>query len=312
MRCLVTGAAGFVGSHLSEALIKKGHKVTGVDCFIDYYPRSLKEKNLQGLKKDKNFTFIEKNLLGIDLKELVSKNDSVFHQAAQAGVRASWGEDFQIYTDCNISATQCLLEACIGMKLKKFVFASSSSVYGDSRSIPMKEDDTLYPLSPYGVTKMASEALCYLYWKSFSVPTVSLRYFTVYGPRQRPDMAFNRFGRAILDDKEISIYGDGEQTRDFTFFSDIVKANILAMEKGEEGSTYNIGGGSRVSVNEVLKTLENISKKSINVKYHEPQKGDMRHTFADTTKANKELGYQPTVNLKDGLEKEYQWLKGGK
>jgi len=312
MRCLVTGAAGFIGSHLSEALIKEGHQVTGIDCFIDYYPRALKEENIKGLKEESRFTFIEKNLLEMNLREIVSGIDCIFHQAAQAGVRASWGKDFRIYTENNINATQELLEACIGAKIKRFVFASSSSLYGDAANIPMKEGDTLYPVSPYGVSKMASEALCYLYWRNFSIPTVSLRYFTVYGPRQRPDMAFNRFIRAILDEKEIVIYGDGKQTRDFTYITDIVKANILASEKGKNGETYNIGGGSRVSINDVLKTLEALSEKKIRVTYQECEKGDMKHTFADTEKAKKQLGYSPEIILREGLEKEYQWLKGGR
>ncbi|HUU50473.1 MAG TPA: GDP-mannose 4,6-dehydratase [Nitrospinota bacterium] len=310
MRCLVTGVAGFIGSHLSEALIKGGHTVTGIDCFTNYYPRTLKEKNIKMLRKDKNFTFIEGNLLDFNLKEIVSQTDYIFHQAAQAGVRASWGDDFKIYTENNINATQRLLEASIGTKLKRFIFASSSSVYGDIKNFPMREGDTLYPLSPYGVSKMASESLCYLYWKSFSLPVISLRYFTVYGPRQRPDMAFHRFVKSILKDKEISIYGDGNQTRDFTYVSDIIKANILAMERGDEGNTYNIGGGSKVSINEVLKILEKISGKNIKVKYNEPEKGDMRHTWADINKAKNDLGYFPTVGLEDGLEKEFKWLKG--
>jgi len=310
MKCLVTGVAGFIGSPLSEALIKGGHTVTGIDCFTNYYPRTLKEKNIEMLRKDKNFTFIEGNLLDYNLKEIVSQTDYIFHQAAQAGVRASWGDDFKIYTENNINATQRLLEASIGTKLKRFIFASSSSVYGDTKNFPMREGDTLYPLSPYGVSKMASESLCYLYWKSFSLPVISLRYFTVYGPRQRPDMAFHRFIKSILKDKEISIYGDGNQTRDFTYVSDIIKANILAMERGDEGNTYNIGGGSKVSINEVLKILEKISGKNIKVKYNKPEKGDMKHTWADINKAKNDLGYFPTVGLEDGLEKEFKWLKG--
>lgn len=310
MRCLVTGAAGFIGSHLSEALIKEGHRVTGIDCFTDYYPRPLKENNIKDLKGNKNFTFIGENLLELDLKDIVSQADYVFHQAAQAGVRASWGNDFKIYTEHNINVTQRLLEASVTTKIKRFIFASSSSVYGDTKNMPMREGDTLYPLSPYGVSKMASESLCYLYWKGFFLPIISLRYFTVYGPRQRPDMAFNRFIKSILNNKEISIYGDGNQTRDFTYISDIVKANILAMERGDEGNIYNIGGGSRVSINEVLKILERISGKNIRVKYNKPEKGDMRHTWADINKAEKGLGYLPCIGLKEGLEKEYKWLKG--
>lgn len=309
MKCLVTGAAGFIGSHLSESLIREGYTVTGVDCFTDYYPRSQKEKNIGKLKKDKKFTFIESDLLRLDLKSIISQTDYIFHQAAQAGVRASWGDDFKIYTENNINVTQRLLEASIGTKIKRFIFASSSSVYGDARNIPMKEEDHLYPLSPYGVSKMACESLCYLYWRGFSLPVISLRYFTVFGPRQRPDMAFHRFIKSILNDKEISIYGDGNQTRDFTYISDIVKANISAMERGDEGGIYNIGGGSRVSLNDVLKILERITGKKIKVKYNKPEKGDMRHTWADIKRAEKDLNYLPSVGLEDGLEKEYKWLK---
>ena len=269
----------------------------------------MKEKNLENLKKSSNFAFIEGNLLNLDLAAIISDNDYIFHQAAQAGVRASWGKDFHIYTENNIKATQQMLEVCKEKKIAKLVFASSSSVYGDCKDIPMSENSIPLPVSPYGVSKLASEQLCYLYWRNFNVPVVSLRYFTVYGPRQRPDMAFNKFITAILKGEEIIMYGDGEQTRDFTYIDDIITANILAMDRGQDGRVYNIGGGSRVSLNKVIDMLAKISGKNPKVKQLEIQKGDMKDTLADITKANTELGYKPTVKLEDGLEKEYIWLK---
>ncbi|MBI5183570.1 MAG: NAD-dependent epimerase/dehydratase family protein [Nitrospinae bacterium] len=308
MRCLVTGTAGFIGSHLSERLIKEGHDVIGVDSFIDYYPRRLKEENLKIVLTSRNFRFIEKNILDLDLNSILNDIDYIFHQAAQAGVRASWGRDFKIYSDNNVLVTQVLLEGSKEKGIKRFIYASSSSVYGDTKDIPMREESFPLPVSPYGVTKLAGEELCYLYWKNFGLPVISLRYFTVYGPRQRPDMAFNRFITAILNDKEIHLYGDGEQTRDFTYISDIIEANILAMERGREGGVYNIGGGSRISINGVLGILKNIGKKEPEVRYMDVQKGDMRHTYADIKKAQDELGFSPYVRLEDGLKEEFNWL----
>jgi UDP-glucose 4-epimerase len=209
VRSLVTGTAGFIGSTLTEELLKKGHEVIGIDCFIDYYDRSLKENNMSSFIAHENFTLIEENLNYLDLKELVKDVDYIFHQAAQAGVRSSWGEDFEIYTHNNIMGTQRLLEAAKESKIKKFVYASSSSVYGDTDKLPMQETNRLQPVSPYGVSKLAGENLCYLYYKNFNVPTVSLRYFTVFGERQRPDMAFHIFIKAILQDKKLTIFGDG-------------------------------------------------------------------------------------------------------
>lgn len=309
MKCLVTGAAGFMGSHISERLIKDGHDVLGIDCFIDYYPRRLKEENLKGLLTSTNFTFIEKNILDLDLNSILNNIDYIFHQAAQAGVRASWGKDFKIYSDNNVLVTQILLEGSKGKGIKRFIYASSSSVYGDTKDIPMREDSYPLPVSPYGVTKLAGENLCYLYRKNFGIPVISLRYFTVYGPRQRPDMAFNRFITAILKDKEIHLYGDGEQTRDFTYISDIIEANILAMERGKEGEAYNIGGGSRISINGVLRILKDIGGKEPDVRYMEAQKGDMRHTYADIKKAKNELGFSTHVRLEEGLKEEFNFLK---
>lgn len=310
MKCLVTGAAGFLGSNISERLISMGAEVVGIDCFIDYYPRALKEKNLTNLWESKQFTFIEKSLLQVNLSELLDGVDYVFHQAAQAGVRASWGKDFEIYTENNIKATQQLLEACKDKPIKRLIYASSSSVYGDVKEFPMRETMFLQPVSPYGVSKLAAEHLCVLYWKNFKVPTISLRYFTVYGPRQRPDMAFNRFIKAILKGDTIHIYGDGKQTRDFTFVADAVQANISAMTNGTPGGVYNIGGGSRISVNDVLAILGRISGIEPKISYEERQKGDVQDTCADTTLAKKELLYEPKVGIEEGLRQEYEWLKG--
>ena len=212
----MTGAAGFIGSHLSEYLKRKGSKVVGIDNFMDYYPRFIKESNIADLRREENFEFIEASLLEVNLEKLLEGIDGVFHQSAQAGVRASWGENFKIYTDNNILATQKLLEACRQSRVKKFVYASSSSVYGDTKDLPMRESSLPCPVSPYGVSKLAAEHLCWLYYKNFGVPAVSLRYFTVYGARQRPDMAFHRFFRWALESKPLEVYGDGRQSRDFT------------------------------------------------------------------------------------------------
>ena len=235
MKALVTGAAGFIGSHLTAALLDRGADVTGIDCFTDYYPRAIKEANLGVNARRQGFHFVEGALQSTDLAALLEGKTHVFHLAAQAGVRKSWGSDFRIYTDNNVDATQRLLEACVGRPLHRFVYASSSSVYGDNVSIPMREDALPQPVSPYGVTKLAAEQLCYLYHANHRVPTTSVRYFTVYGPRQRPDMAFHRFIRAALRGDAITLYGDGEQTRDFTFVTDAVAATIAAGDQGELG-----------------------------------------------------------------------------
>jgi len=233
--------------------------------------------------------------------------DYVFHEAAHAGVRASWGKSFEIYTRNNIEATQKLLEFYKDLSIKKFVYASSSSVYGDT-VLPMREDTLLKPVSPYGVTKLAGENLCYLYWKNYNVPTVSLRYFTVYGPRQRPDMAIHKFVRAIFNGDEITVFGDGTQTRDFTYVDDAVEANILAAECDSVGEVFNIGGGSRISVSELIEEIENIMGKNAKIKYVEKQKGDVRDTWADVSKAEAKLNWNPRVNINKGLKKFVEWF----
>lgn len=308
MAKLVTGAGGFIGSSIAQRLLQNGESVVGVDCFIDYYAREIKEKNLRHLRDYSNFTFIEKNILELDFNKTLDGIDGIYHQAAQAGVRASWGEDFGIYTKNNILATQKLLEAVKECRIR-VVYASSSSVYGETKKFPMQEDDLPCPVSPYGVSKLAAEHLCRLYWKNFGVPTVSLRYFTVYGPRQRPDMAFHRFLKAIMKGEEIILYGDGEQTRDFTFIKDAVDANLRAMEKGQSGGVYNIGGGSQVTINHCIESMEKILGRKANVKRLERQKGDVTHTYADTTRAREELGFHPSTPLEEGLRLEAEWIK---
>ena len=308
MKALVTGVAGFIGSHLAETLLAGGWEVTGVDAFTDYYPRAIKEANLADLRGRPRFQFHETSLQQADLGRLLDGRTHVFHLAAQAGVRKSWGRDFRTYTDNNVDATQKLLEACLGRPLERFVYASSSSLYGDNVSLPMREDALPQPVSPYGVTKLAAEQLCYLYFVNHALPTAALRYFTVYGPRQRPDMAFHRFIRASLDGEPVTLYGDGEQTRDFTYVADAVAATIAAGERGVPGRAYNVGGGSRVSMNRVIEIIGQVAGKPLEVRREPAQKGDMRDTYADTSLARSDLGFTPSVTLEQGIEAEYRWL----
>jgi nucleoside-diphosphate-sugar epimerase len=308
MKALVTGAAGFIGSHLTGALLDRGAQVTGIDCFTDYYPRAIKEGNLATNAGRSGFRFVEGRIQDTDLEALLDGTTHVFHLAAQAGVRKSWGSDFRIYTDHNVDASQQLLEACVGRPLHRFVYASSSSLYGDNVSVPMREDALPQPVSPYGVTKLAAEQLCYLYFVNHRVPTTAVRYFTVYGPRQRPDMAFHRFIKAALTNGRITLYGDGEQTRDFTYVADAVAATIAAGDRGVPGRAYNIGGGSRVTVNHVMEIIATLAGHPLDIRREPSQKGDMRDTFADTSLARADLGFAPTVTLEEGLEAEYRWL----
>jgi UDP-glucose 4-epimerase len=308
MHAFVTGVAGFVGSNLAARLLDQGARVTGIDCFTDYYPRFMKEANLATLKGRPGFTFVESTLQSADLPVLLRDVSHVFHLAAQAGVRKSWGADFSIYTANNIEATQVLLEACVRSKIERFVYASSSSVYGDLVAMPMREDALPQPVSPYGVSKLAAEQLCYLYHVNYGVPTVSLRYFTVYGPRQRPDMAFHKFIRAAIVGEPITLFGDGGQTRDFTFVADAVWATATAATRGVPGRVYNIGGGSRVSMTDVLALLEKVIGRPLRIEGVSDQKGDMRHTYADTTLARADLGFAPRVSLAEGLAAEHEWL----
>ena len=308
MRALVTGVAGFVGSTLAERLVDSGADVVGLDCFTDYYPRPMKERNLAALRGHERFRFVESRVQDADLGALLADRTHLFHLAAQAGVRKSWGRDFAVYLENNIEATQVLLEACTRLALDRIVYASSSSVYGDDTPMPFHEDAVPRPVSPYGVSKLAGEQLCYLYHVNFGLPTVSLRYFTVYGPRQRPDMGFHRFLRATIRGEPITVYGDGEQTRDFTFVADAVGATIAAATRGIPGRVYNIGGGSRVSINQVFEMIGRVTGSQPRVNLDPAQKGDMRHTYADTSRARCDLAFAPTVGLEEGLAAEYRWL----
>ncbi|HTU99940.1 MAG TPA: NAD-dependent epimerase/dehydratase family protein [Luteitalea sp.] len=309
MKALVTGAAGFIGSTLAERLVGQGADVVGIDCFTDYYPRPLKERNVAGLRQAANFRLVDGDLLDVDLDALLDGVTHIFHLAAQAGVRKSWGRDFDVYVSNNIAATQRLLEACTGRRLDRVVYASTSSVYGDETVIPMREDARLQPLSPYGVSKLAAEHLGHLYHVNHGLPLVALRYFTVYGPRQRPDMGFHRFLSSAMDGRPLTRYGDGEQTRDFTFVADAVSATVAAGARGVPGRVYNIGGGSRVTVNHVFEIIGRLTGTPVQIEQLPPQKGDMRDTYADTTRAAADLGFAASVTLEQGLAEEYAWLK---
>jgi nucleoside-diphosphate-sugar epimerase len=301
VRCLVTGCAGFVGSHLSERLLDLGHEVVGIDRFSDYYGRPFKESNLARLRDEARFSLAEVDLCAVDLAPYVEGVHVVFHEAAQAGVRASWGDSFRSYTQDNVLGTQRILEAALRAGVRKVIYASSSSVYGDTLDLPMRETSLPRPYSPYGVTKLAAEHLAELYRKNFGLPTASLRYFTVYGPRQRPDMGFHKFIQAWLAGQAVRVYGDGQQTRDFTYVSDIVEANVLSMAEGKDGVS-NIGGGSRVSLSQVLETLREVMDlPGARIEHVETQAGDVTHTWADTTRARTELGFAPTTALREGL-----------
>jgi UDP-glucose 4-epimerase len=309
MRALVTGCAGFIGSQLTDSLLGDGHTVIGVDCFNDNYGRPEKRRNLENALSWQEFDFIPLDLARGDLSELLDEADVVFHLAAEPGVRSSWGQRFENYQRNNLAATQHLLEAAKDSPEKRFVYASSSSIYGQAETLPTTEDTTPRPFSPYGVTKLAAEHLCDTYFGNFGVQTVSLRFFSVYGPRQRPDMAFNIFCRAALEDRALTLFGDGGQTRDFTFVGDIVTALRAAADTpGIAGNVYNIGGGSRVSVNEAIGLLEEFAGRTLKVERHDVVRGDVRDTGADTTRAAADLGYAPQTAFADGLRAEFEYF----
>ncbi|MBX7246578.1 MAG: NAD-dependent epimerase/dehydratase family protein [Candidatus Sumerlaeaceae bacterium] len=318
MRCLITGVSGFVGSSLCDRLLADGHEVVGVDCFVPYYARQLKDSNLAGARDQKAFRFIEADICKLfetddeasakKADELLGGIDVVYHQAAQAGVRASWGRDFEIYVHNNILGTQKLLEACRRHKSLRVVYASSSSVYGETRKFPMEETDVPAPVSPYGVSKLAAEHLMTLYHANYGTHTVSLRYFTVYGPRQRPDMAFHKLIASILKGEEFVLFGNGEQSRDFTFISDIVQANIDAGNSGKAGGVYNLGGGTQITMNNVIKLIESLAGKKARIKYVERHHGDVTHTGASVERARKDWGFQPKISLEEGLAREIEFI----
>jgi len=306
-RVIVTGAAGFIGSHLADRLLDDGCLVTGIDCFTDYYDPARKRLHLSKAMKRANFRLIEEDLNRADLVSIFEGAGVIFHLAAQAGVRRSWGSEFNHYVDCNVLATQKVLEALRAAPGAKLVYSSSSSVYGETRDLPMREDHRLRPVSPYGATKLSGEDLCELYRHNFGIDYAALRYFTVYGPRQRPDMAFSRFIMAAIQGGPIEVYGDGAQTRDFTFVSDAVEANVLASRYRGGENVFNIGGGSRASVLDVLGVIERGTGKRLDVKFTERASGDVTDTWADTSRAAAELGFSPSTGLEEGLAKEIEW-----
>jgi nucleoside-diphosphate-sugar epimerase len=316
-KVVVTGCAGFIGSHVTEALLELGCRVTGVDSLTDYYDPAQKREHLDGFRAHERFTFRQEDLLAVDPEELLDGAVACFHLAAQAGVRASWGGYFRQYLDWNVMATQRLLEACklpaVATDLRRFVYSSSSSVYGDQADLPVTEGALPHPRSPYGVTKLAAEHLCVLYADNFGVPTASLRYFTVYGPRQRPDMAFRRFIEAALDGATFHVYGDGNQTRDFTYVADAVAANLRAVAAPHAGAVFNVGGGSRVSLRHALDELTRLvtavdPSLQPELVYEPVVEGDVRDTFADRTLVAELIGYRPTVPLAEGLARQVDWV----
>ena len=308
-RCLVTGAAGFIGSHLSEALLAKGHEVVGVDAFIPYYPRPIKEKNLETVRRNPRFHFHELDLRAAELGPVVEGCDVIFHEAAMAGLMKSWSE-FDLYASCNMIATKRLLEAAREAKVPQIIHVSTSSVYGKEATGP--EDSPLTPFSPYGITKVAAENLCRAFEANFGVPVTILRYFSVYGPRQRPDMAYNILIRNMVKGESFTMYGDGGQTRSNTFVAACVNATILAYEKRSLalGQVFNVGGGEIVTLNQVIRMLEEITGKKARIERKPPRPGDQKHTAANTDKISRTLGYRPATRVLDGLKAQVAWEKG--
>jgi UDP-glucuronate 4-epimerase len=297
MRYVVTGAAGFIGSHLAEALLADGHDVYAVDCFTDYYDPAQKEENARELGVNR-----------LDLAdEPLELNgvDGVFHLAGQPGVR-SFGEAFPLYLRRNVLATQKVFEGCADAGVR-VVLASSSSIYGDAESFPTREDAIPKPLSPYGITKLACEHLAYAYARSFGLDCVALRYFTVYGPRQRPDMFFRRVCERLADGGVFEIYGSGEQSRSFTYVGDVVEATRAAMERASAGATYNVGGGEEATMLEAIAVLEGVSGRTLQTRRVESAKGDMARTKADISRIRAELSWQPRTPLRDGLAAMWSW-----
>jgi UDP-glucuronate 4-epimerase len=312
-RVVVTGCAGFLGSHLSERLLEDGHDVLGVDCFTDYYSREVKEGNLERLRDEPRFTFRELDLsVRGNSRGLLEGVDAVIHLAAQAGVRGSFGEGFATYLRHNVSATQALLEEAVRHPVKTFTYASSSSVYGNAPSYPTTEESPRRPVSPYGMTKVATEELAGVYHRTYGVPVVGLRYFTAYGPRQRPDMAFTRFLTRAIRRLPLPVIGDGRQIRDFTFVDDVVDGTIAAARHGRPGSVYNIGGGRPVELRQAIQMIEDLIGRRIELQRRPAQVGEAKATGCDGSRAREELGYAPRISLEHGLAAQLNWVLTGR
>jgi nucleoside-diphosphate-sugar epimerase len=307
MKCVVTGAAGFIGSHLCEALLGQGHEVVGLDAFVPYYPRAVKERNLGPSRAHPRYRFECLDLRCGPLNEVLAGAAVVFHLAAQAGLTQSW-TDFDAYASCNVHATQRLLEALghAAPHPPRLVYASTSSVYG--RSASGDESLPTRPVSPYGVTKLAGEHLCRAYGETYGIPVVVLRYFSVYGPRQRPDMGYHRFIRALLRGEPVTVCGDGQQVRGNTYVADCVAAAVAAAD-APPGEVYNVGGGEAASVWDVLRVLEELAGRPARVKREPARDGDQRHTLADTAKLRSHLGWRPRTGLREGLARQWEWQR---
>jgi len=307
MKCLVTGAAGFIGSHLCERLLQSGHQVVGVDAFIPYYPRADKEANLLAARRQRWFSFHEADLRRDSLDGLLANVEAVFHLAAMPGLTRSW-TDFDLYESCNVTGTHRLLEAALRMpRLPRFICASTSSVYGRYGS--GDEQLPARPISPYGVTKLAAENLCRAFADEHDLPLVVLRYFSVYGPRQRPDMGYHRFVQALLASQPVTVCGDGMQVRGNTYVADCVEATVAAVQ-AQAGETYNIGGGEAVSVWDVLRKLEVLTGRRADVRQEAARPGDQRYTCADTTKIFRHLGWRARIGIDEGLARQVAWQRG--
>ncbi len=307
-RVLVTGCAGFLGSQLAQRLLDAGAEVIGVDCFTDFYPRPIKERNVAPLREYPSFELRELDLASSPLDEILEQAESVYHLAAQAGVRGSFGDGFDTYLQDNVRGTQRLLEAMVRHPVDSFVYASSSSVYGNAASFPTAETAERTPVSPYGMTKCATEDLAGVYRRIHGIPAVGLRYFTVFGPRQRPDMAFSRFITAGLAGDPITVLGDGMQVRDFTYVDDVLDATLAASRRGRHGAVYNIGGGTPVTLLATIHVLEELIGRSIAIEHRDSARGDARQTSADTSLAQKDLDFSPSVSLEEGLARQVEWV----
>ncbi len=308
-RFLVTGCAGFIGSHLAARLLEDGHEILGVDSFTDYYSRAAKEDNVRTLDGHGRFSFLEADIATTDIEPLADGREGVFHLAAQPGVRGSWGRTFEVYLRDNILATQRVFEVAAARGLR-VVFASSSSIYGDAETHPTSEDVRPRPISPYGVTKLGCEHLAAAYMRGFALDVVGLRYFTVYGPRQRPDMAFTRIATALYAGRPFRVFGTGEQSRDFTYVADAVSATIAAMERGISGAMYNIGGGTEASLRDVIALCEGLSGRKLDVTHEDAMAGDVRRTAADTSRIRADVEWSPQTSLEDGLRAHLDWAEG--
>ncbi|HZB22674.1 MAG TPA: NAD-dependent epimerase/dehydratase family protein [Gaiellaceae bacterium] len=300
MKYVVTGAAGFIGSHLSEALRRAGHEVLGVDSYTEYYDRARKERNAEGLD------VVEADLAEAPLPPLLNGADGIFHLAGQPGVRASWGETFALYVRRNVLATQRVFEAAADGGVR-VVFASSSSVYGDAERYPTPEDVAPQPISPYGITKLSCEHLGRAMARARGLDAIALRYFTVYGPRQRPDMAFTTMLEALARGTSFRLFGDGSAARSFTYVDDALAATIAAMERGRTGEIYNVGGGDEATMNEAIALAEEISGRRLDVRKEGAAIGDVRRTRADVTKAEAHLAWSPATPLREGMRAHWEW-----